>query len=239
MNPLKRSALAIVLAAAAVAACGSSGARAEESQNGAADVLKALSNMAAKQVFTGTIVVKESASSTAKTSDTIATSMSTRSLNNTVSLTVTKGAVVANIAYEEKSRVESELRYQYHKVIGTKTEETTAGGTNNQDATVSVDLRSDGTYQINFGSGGVVGEYRMSETSQTICTDLRSDPTCRPATTSNSDSGKPPGQGRTGGSVDGRIDRAKPNVLVGSVTQRHELNDGSTMTRTVTWNLSR
>jgi hypothetical protein len=39
--------------------------------------------------------------------------------------------------------------------------------------------------------------------------------------------------------VDGQIDAKQPNVLVGSVTQKHELSDGSPATRTVTWNLSR
>lgn len=58
--------------------------------------------------------------------------------------------------------------------------------------------------------------------------------TCRPGTTSSNDSGKPPNQGGLSGSADGRIDRNKPNVLVGSVSEPHTLNDGSMGTRTVT-----
>lgn len=239
MTGLIRPAVVVMLVALAGLACGSSGAGAAESQSAASDFLKGLSKMAAAQVFTGTVVVKESAASTSKASDTIATSTTTRSLNNTVTLTVTKGGVVARIAYEEKSRVDSELRYQYHKVVGSKTEETTAAGTNNDRATVSVDLRADGSYQINFSSGGVVGEYRMVDTAETICTNLTADPTCRPGTTSSNDAGKPPSQGGVSGSVDGTLDRNKPNVLVGSVTEPLDLNDGSVGNRTITWNLSR
>jgi hypothetical protein len=239
MRSLIRIAVVAVFVALAGLACGSSGARAAESQGAVSDFLKGFSKMAAAQVFVGTVVVRDSAASTSNASDTIATSTTTRSLNHSVTFTVTKGSVVARITYEEKSRVDSELRYQYHKVVGYKTEETTAAGTRNDGATVSVDLRADGTYQINFGSGGVVGEYRMVETGETICTNLSADPTCRPGTTSSNDAGKPPSQGGIGGSVDGRLDGAKPNVLVGSVTQRHELNDGTPSTRTVTWNLSR
>jgi hypothetical protein len=95
-------------------------------------------------------------------------------------------------------------------------------------------------YQINFGSGGgVEGLYTMLEESELICTDRAQNPTCNPGRTKNSDSGKPPGIGGAGGSVDGKLDAKTPNVLRGSTTQQHELNDGSTATRTVTWNLSR
>jgi hypothetical protein len=239
MTAMTRIAFAVVIAALASPACGSSGADALAGQ-GSSELTRLLGGLAARQVFTGTVVVKDSAASTSNASDTIGTSTTTRSLNHTVTFTVTKGSVVARIAYEEKSRVDSESRYQYHKVVGFKTEETTAAGTRSDGATVSVDLRADGSYQINFGSGGgVVGEYRMFDTSTTICTNLSADPTCRPGSTSSNDSGKPPSQGGVGGSVDGRLDRARPNVLVGSVTQRQELNDGTPSTRTVTWNLSR
>lgn len=239
MNALIRIAVVVAFVAFAGLACGSSGARAAESQSAADQFLKGLSKMAAKQVFTGTVVVKDTASGTSNTEDPIGKSTTIRSLNNTVVFTVTKGEVVARITYEEKSRVDSEAHYQYHKVVGSKTEETTASGTNNDLASVSVDLRSDGSYQIAFQSGGVVGVYRMLDTAQLICTNPAGDPSCRPGTTSSDDAGKPPGQGGLGGSVDGRLDRNQPNVLVGSVTQRHERNDGSPATRTVTWNLSR
>ena len=71
--------------------------------------------MPAKQVFTGTVVVMDTASGTSSTNDPIGKSTTIRSLNNTVVLTVTKGEVVARIAYEEKSRVDSESHYQFHK----------------------------------------------------------------------------------------------------------------------------
>jgi hypothetical protein len=172
--------------------------------------------------------------------DTIGTSKATKSLNHTVTFTVTKGSIVARIVYEEKVRVDSELRYQGYKVVGFKTEETSASGTRRENASVTVDLRSDGMYQINFGSGGgVEGLYTMLEESELICTDRAKNPTCNPGRTKNNDSGKPPGIGGLGGSVDGKLDAKTPNVLRGSTTQQHELNDGSTATRTVTWNLSR
>ena len=129
MTRVIRSAVVVMLVALAGLACGSSGARAAESQSAADQFLKGLSKMAAKQVFTGTIVVKDTASGTSKTEDPIGKSTTIRSLNNTVVFTVTKGEVVARITYEEKSRVDSEAHYQYHKVVGSKTEETTASGT--------------------------------------------------------------------------------------------------------------
>jgi hypothetical protein len=185
------------------------------------------------------VVVRDSASSTSSNNDSIVTSTTTRSLNNTATFTVTPGSVVARIGYAEKSRLESDARYQYHRVVGSKTEDTTASGTI-QNASVTVDLRSGGMYQINFGTGGGVdGVYEMVDTAETICTNLTADPTCRPGSSTSGDSGKPPNQGGLSGSVDGKIDPKQPNVLVGSATQQHELNDGSTMTRTITWNLSR
>jgi hypothetical protein len=239
MSLLIRIAFVIVFVALGGLACGSSGARAEESQNAARDFLKGLSKAVAKQTFTGTVVVTDTAAGEVVTDDQVIGKSTTKTqLNSSVTLTVTTNGVVANVTYSSKSVFEQELRYQYHKVVGTKTEETTASG-HSDNGTVTVDLRADGSYQINFSGGGVVGEYRMSDTAETICTNLAADPTCRPGTTSSSDAGKPPSQGGVGGSVDGRIDKKQPNVLVGSVTQRHELNDGSTATRTVTWNLSR
>ena len=238
MTRLIRPSVVVMLVALAGLACGS-GAGAAESQSTASDFLKGLSKVAAKQVFTGTVVVKDTASGTSNADDqVISKSTTVTSLNGTVVFTVTTGGIVAKTTYEERTRVDHEARYQFHKVVGYKTEETTASGTNN-DASVTVDLRSDGTYQINFSGGGVTGEYRMLDTAETICTDLGRDPTCRPGTSSSNDVGKPANQGGVAGSVDGRIDRNRPNVLVGSVTQRHERSDGSPATRTVTWNLSR
>jgi hypothetical protein len=217
----------------------SCGSGANASQGQGASALEQLRGALAKQVFAGTIVVKDTASLTLNTSDTIGRSRTTRSLNRDVSLAVTAGGTVATIAYAEKSRVDSELTYQYHKVVGYKTEETRASGTNRDNSSVSVDLRSDGSYQIAFRGGGVQGEYRMVEASELICTDLAADPTCRPGTTSSNDNGKPPSQGGVSGSVDGKLDRKQPNVLAGSVTQPLDLNDGSVGNRTITWNLSR
>jgi hypothetical protein len=104
---------------------------------------------------------------------------------------------------------------------------------------VGVDLRSDGTYQINFGTGGVQGTYTMEEISTTTCNTGIEGSTCRGSSTTNNDSSTPPGQGGIGGSVDGVLDRKQPNVLVGSKTEPITRNDGSTGKRTVTWNLSR
>jgi len=50
--------------------------------------------------------------------------------------------------------------------------------------------------------------------------------------------GAPASIGGVRGTVDGRIDPTRPNALVGTAAQRHELNDGSIATQTVTWNLS-
>lgn len=104
---------------------------------------------------------------------------------------------------------------------------------------MSIDLQSDGRYQIAFRGGGVGSEYRMVDTAETVCTNLTADPTCRPGTTSSNDNGMPPSQGSVSGSVDGRLDRNTPNVLVGSVTQPLDVNDGSVGNRTITGNLSR
>jgi hypothetical protein len=240
MKMLMRTALLTSVAVTGLA-CGSSGVRASQGQPDQKPSTTALLlGGLARSGFTGTVVVNDTAASSSDSNDSIGTTTTTRSLNNHVTFTVTPGRVVVKIAYEEKSRVDSELRYQYHKVVGYKTEETIASGTRQENASVTVDLRSGGMYQINFGSGGgVPGLYRMVDTAETVCTNLAADPTCRPGTSKSEDSGKPPGQGGVGGSVDGKLDAKTPNVLRGSTTQQHELNDGSTATRTVTWNLSR
>jgi hypothetical protein len=117
----------------------------------------------------------------------------------------------------------------------------TASGTNNDVATVgvSVDLRSDDTCQILFSAGGVQGVYKMNDTASTTCNPGIEGSTCRPGTSSSDDSGNPPSQGGTSGSVDGRIDKKQPNALVGTMSEPLSLNDGSSGKRTVTWNLSR
>jgi hypothetical protein len=233
-----RNAVVLLLVALAGLACGS-GAGAAESQGAATEFLKGLSKAVAKQTFTGTVVVTDTAAGEVLTDDNVIGKSTTKtSLNHSVTLTVTNNGVVADVTYASKTLVETEARYQSHRVVGSKTEETTASGHNSDNASVTVDLRSDGTYQINFSAGGVTGEYRMLDTAVTICNKLEGS-TCRPGTSRSDDSGKPPNVGGLAGSVDGRIDRTQPNVLRGSVAQRHELNDGSTANRTVTWNLSR
>lgn len=237
MTRVIRSAVVVMLVAVAGLVCGPGAAA--ESQSAASDFLKGLSKMAARQTFTGTVVVSDSASGASTTDEGRTSRSETRtSLNHTVAFTVTTNGVVANVTYELKSRFDSQLLYDSHRVVGSKTEETRASGENRDGASVSVDLR-DGTYQINFSSGGVTGEYRMVDTAETICSQQNVNPTCRPGTSSNEDSGKPPDLGGLAGSADGKFDPTQPNVLRGSVVQRHELNDGSTATRTVTWNLSR
>ena len=233
-----RLVLGLVVALASLA-CGS-GVSASEQQDLAA-LRNLLKGLIVKQVFVGTVVVSDSASGTSSRQDIIETSSSSTSLNHNVVFTVTPGSVVAKITYEEKTRVDSKLDYQAHTVTGTKTTETMASGTNNDPVTVSVnvDLRSDGTYQINFGTGGVEGLYKMVDTGTTTCKPKIEGSTCRPGTSTNNDSGKVPSQGGLGGSVDGRRDGKQPNVLAGSVSEPLTLNDGSTGRRTVTWNLSR
>lgn len=239
MSPLMRTAV-IAFVAFGGFACGSAGGGASEAQqsqqpSAAAQVLGGL----ARSGFTGTVVVKDAAAGESTTNDSIAASTTKTSLNASVVLTVTTNGVVANVTYASKTVFEQTAEYQAHRVVGTKTEETTASGHSTENASVTVDLRSDGTYQINFSGGGVTGEYRMVDTAETICKPNIEGSTCRPYTSSSEDSGKPPNQGGVAGSVDGRIDEKQPKVLVGSEVQRHELNDGSTATRTVTWNLSR
>jgi hypothetical protein len=235
---MNRSAVVVLLVALAGLACGS-GAGAAESQSAASEFLKGLSKAVAKHTFTGTVVVSDTAAGEVTTDDNVIGKSTTKtSLNHSVTLTVTTNGVVANVTYASKTLFESEARYQSHRVVGSKTEETTASGHNTDGSSVTIDLRSDDTYQINFSAGGVTGEYRMVDTATTICNKLEGS-TCRPGTSTSEDSGKPPNLGGLAGSVDGKIDRTQPNVLRGSVAQRHELNDGSTMTRTVTWNLSR
>ena len=239
MTTNSRLAIGVAIALATLA-CGSTGASAasEQDLSGLGALLKGL---VAKQVFTGTVVVKDAASGTSDSQDTIGSSTSNTNLNHSVVFTVTPGNVVARIVYEEKTRVDSRLAYQTHTVVGFKTTAMTASGTNTDQTTVrvNVDLRSDGTYQINFGTGGVQGEYRMEELATTTCNPGIEGSTCRAGSSTNNDSGKPPGQGGLGGSVDGRLDSKQPNVLVGSMTEDITRNDGSTGKRTVTWNLSR
>jgi hypothetical protein len=200
----------------------------------------AKSGIVEKLVFTGTIVITDVASGTSSSKDVIGSSTSSTSLNHNAVFTITPGNVVARITYEEKTRIESRLAYQTHTVVGVKTTEMTAAGTNTDQTTVTfgVDLRSDGTYQIRVGTAGVQGNYTMEELSTTTCNPIEGS-TCRGGTTTNNEAGTPPDQGRIGGSVDGVLDKKQPNVLVGSVTEPITLNDGSTGKRTITWNLSR
>lgn len=226
-------------------ACGSRSASAAPAQDasGLERILKGLakSGIVDKLVFTGTINITDVASGTSSSKDVIGSSTSSTTLNHSAVFTVTPGNVVARITYEEKTRAESRLAYQTHTVVGVTTTEMTAAGTNTDQTTVSVsvDLRSDGTYQINFGTGGIQGIYKMEETSTTTCNPRIEGSTCRGSSTTNNGSGTPPGQGGIGGSVDGVLDKRQPNVLVGSIAEPITRNDGSTGTRTVTWNLSR
>jgi hypothetical protein len=202
---------------------------------------KLLSGLVVKQVFTGTINITDVASGTSTSKDVIGTSTSSVSLNHNAVFTVTPGNVVARITYEEKTRVDSRLAYQTHAVVGYKTTEMTASGTNTDQTTMSfsVDLRSDGTYQIRIGTGGIQGAYKMEELATTTCNPGIAGSTCRGGTTTNKDAGTPPGQGAIGASMEGVIDKKQPNVLVGSMTEVLTRNDGSTGRRTITWNLSR
>ncbi len=239
MARLVRTAVLVLLVAFAGLSCGKPGAPAPASPSSSAQKPNPVSQYAASQTFTGTVVVKDSASGSSSTDDGVIGGSTTQtSLNSHVVLTVTHSGVVAKISYQSKTRVDYEARYQYHMVVGSKTEETTASGTNNDAASVSIDLRSGGAYQIAFSSGGVTGAYLMEDTSTLTCTDLNADPTCRPGRSTSGDSGTPPNIGGAAGAVDGQINPAQPNVLVGTAAQRHELNDGSIATRTVTWNLS-
>jgi hypothetical protein len=124
-------------------ACGSSGVGAEGQGEKPSKTALLLGGLA-RSGFTGTVVVNDTAASSSDSNDSIGTTTTTRSLNNHVTFTVTPGRVVVKIAYEEKSRVDSELQYQYHKVVGYKTEETIASGTRQENASVTVDLRSGG-----------------------------------------------------------------------------------------------
>jgi len=238
MTAMTRLVTAIVVVTVASLACGSPGAAASEQKelDALADLFKGL---VAKQIFVGTVVVSDSVSGTSSKKDIIETSRSSVTVNHNVVFTVTPGQVVAKITYEEKTRVDSTLIYQTHTIVGTTTTETTASGTTTDPAIVhvNVDLRSDGAYQINFGTGGVQGVYTMKETSTTTCNPKVEGSTCRPSATTNSDAGKPANTGGIGGSVDGKTN--KPGVLVGSTSEALERNDGSTGRRTVTWNLSR
>ncbi len=238
MTDRARLALRVVVALAGLSCC-SIGVGASEQQD-LPSLGALLKGFIAKQVFTGTVVVSDSASGTSGRRDIIETSGSSTRLNHNVVFTLTPGSIVATITYEEQTRVDSKLDYQAHTVTGTKTTETKASGTHSDSASLSVnvDLRSDDTYQINFQTSGVEGVYKMTDTGTTTCKTLEGS-TCRPGSTTNSEDGKAPNQGGLAGSVDGRIDRSKPNVLAGSVSEAFTLNDGSEGRRTVTWNLSR
>jgi len=201
--------------------------------------LAELSAAAAESTWTGTVTVSDSAAGTSSTDDGYGAGSETATkLNSNVVLNATHNGVVANVTYKSETRVNHVARYQYHTVTGSKTEETTASGISRA-SSVSIDMRDEGNYQINFSGGGVAGKYRMVDEARTVCTDLNADPTCRPGSAATEDSGAVPSQGGIAGSVDGKIDPTKPNVLAGTTTQRHQLNDGSTATRTISWNLSR
>jgi hypothetical protein len=231
---------AIVVVTLASLACSSPGAAASEpAGQDLSALLNSLKKLAAAQAFVGTVVVSESVTGTSSKKDIIETSRWNTTVNHNVTFTVSApGQVVAKIMYEEKTRVDSTLVYQTHTIAGTKTEETIASGTVTDPASVrvTVDLRGDGNYQINFGTGGVEGLYTMTETSTTTCNTRVEGSTCRPSTSKNGDSGKPPGTGGIGGSVDGHT--KEPGVLVGSMSEPITLDNGATGRRTVTWNLA-
>jgi hypothetical protein len=189
--------------------------------------------------WSGTIVIKdEGQSETVEDNGVCCKTMTKLVVSNNVVLTVTKNAVAAKVTFASKSRADHVQRYEYHKVVGYTTNETTANGTDQSDSRFTVDMRPDGRYRIQYKGGGVKGEYRMFDTAETICTG--GDPSCRPGTNSTQDSGQPPNQGVVEGTVEGQVDPKQLKSLVGMSTE--SLDDASanyTGTRTVTWNLSR
>ena len=129
---------------AAGVGCGSAGADSEKQPSETqGKVLQGIAREVAKSAWSGTITIKQAADRSEDKDDKVCCkSTAKNSLAQTVTITVTKGTAVAKIDYALKERVDSEQRYDYHKVVGYNTNETTASGT--AKATVSVDLYDDG-----------------------------------------------------------------------------------------------
>jgi hypothetical protein len=240
MTITTRLVTAIVVVTLASLACSSPGAAASEGNGqGLSALLDSLKKAAAAQAFVGTVVISEAVTGTSNKQDVIEKSKWNTTIDHNVVFTVSApGQVVAKITYSEKTRVDSILVYQTHTITGTKTEETIGSGTSNDPALdrVTVDLRGDGNYQINFGTGGVPGSYTMEEISTTTCNPKVEGSTCRPSTSKNGDSAKPTGTGGISGSVDGIT--KTPGVLVGSMSEPIARDNGATGIRTVSWDLA-
>ena len=77
----------------------------------------------------------------------------------------------------------------------------------------------------------------MFDTATTTCTG--GDPSCRGGVSQNHDASQPLNQGGVDGGVDGKIDKSKPNVLAGSITEPLNYWPDAPGTRTVSWSLAR
>jgi hypothetical protein len=185
--------------------------------------------------LSGTVTVHEAGRGSSTGTDTIGTSSTTTTLDHTVSVTVTNGRAIAKVSYRHEMSQTQFMDYQEHTVTGSRTEVTTSDGSSTN-ATVTLDLRADGTYRVEFHVVGVNGTWTMEEESRLDCKPNAS--SCNPYTTKNADSAPQSGLGGASGDGEGRIDPQAPGTLVGQSVRKLDFPDGSG-TRTVAWNLSR
>lgn len=187
--------------------------------------------------WSGTITVKRTANGQFNEPRTVIHSSTTAvSLNHLTELTVTKNQASGKITYDLKESTVLKDDYDWNVVDGTIVTETIASGV--QPATFNVTTNDDGTYQIEYAVPGVVGRYTKTETSTVTCKPGK-DPECRDSHSSNTDTAQPHDVGYEAGSVQGQINKAKPDSLSGSSSEPYEYSPNVMGRAVVTWSLSR
>jgi hypothetical protein len=229
----RRLSLAVLLSASAAFALACGGAPAQGSVNA-----QALAT-AASQAWSGTITITQHASNAfAKDNHGGETSNGTQDVTNTVVITMTKGIASSKIDYALREITDQLDHYDGYDVIGKYVENTVAAGTNTKDASIKVSLNDDGTYQIEYNSGGIDGKWDQVVTSQTRCKIQNSE--CQNTSSTTSDSAQKTNQGFVAGSVEGSINTSQPNLLTGTKTEPFDnFADAKPGTTTITWKLTR
>jgi hypothetical protein len=230
-----RFALGATFAMALAIACAFSDAHASQQDP---DPLANLRDAMAKGGWNGFVTIAQSANFSTSYDDHVCCSgTSTVSLVQSSTIDVTHSVPSAKVSYELDESGTTLLKYDDHTVSGSKTEVTTASGTNDFDSRVSVTLYGDGTYTIEYKGGGVKGKYKMQEATTTTC-NSRVHGDCHPTATQNEDQATPDNLGGLEGVIEGEIDPKNPRTLEGSMPEAFEYLPGHPGQRMVTWHLS-
>ena len=188
--------------------------------------------------WSGTISFDQTASGVYTPPPTIISSSTTdTSVASKATLTIGGGTAFAKISYELKEFTTLKDDYDSRVVNGTVRTLTTAsqGGVPTR---FKVEIREDGSYEIEFSADGVTGLWTKEETSRTTCK-TNVDPECRNSNARNTDSGPVAKLGFVSQAIRGTINQAAPNKLSGSTSTPYEYGDGILGVTRISWTLAR